>query len=71
MVPSPGPASARVVLPLLIMVMRVASMIPIFSDIAVRMHFINALASAFVVTLLYLITVRMILLRHALPESDI
>ena len=55
--------------PLLVIVMRVASMIPLFSDIAVRMHFINALASAFVVTLLYLITVRVILLRHALPEA--
>ncbi len=55
--------------PLLVIVMRVASMIPIFSDIAVRMHFINALASSVVVTLLYLITVRIILLRHVLPEA--
>ena len=55
--------------PLLVIVMRVASMVPIFSDIAVRMHFINALASSIVVTLLYLITVRMILLRHLLPET--
>ena len=55
--------------PLLVIVMRVASMIPLFSDIAVRMHFINALASAFVVTLLYLITVRVILLRHELPQA--
>ena len=36
--------------PLLVIVMRVASMIPLFSDIAVRMNFINALASAVVVT---------------------
>ncbi len=55
--------------PLLVIVMRVASMIPLFSDIGARMNFINALASAVVVTLLYLITVRMILLRHALPEA--
>ncbi len=55
--------------PLLVIVMRVASMIPLFTDIAARMNFVNALASAIVVTLLYLITVRMILLRHALPEA--
>jgi len=55
--------------PLLVIVMRVFSMIPLFSDIAVRMHFVNALASSVVVTLLYLITVRMILLRHDLPEA--
>ncbi|HTX17397.1 MAG TPA: DUF2723 domain-containing protein [Bacteroidota bacterium] len=55
--------------PLLVIVMRVASMIPLFADIAVRMHFVNALASSVVVTLLYLITVRMILLRHDLPSA--
>ncbi len=55
--------------PLFVIVMRVASMLPIFTDIAVRMHFINALASSFVVMLLYLITVRVILLRHSLPET--
>jgi hypothetical protein len=55
--------------PLLVILMRVASMIPIFSDIAVRMVFLNALASSFVVTLLYLITVRVILLRHDLPKA--
>ncbi|HTR82372.1 MAG TPA: DUF2723 domain-containing protein [Bacteroidota bacterium] len=55
--------------PLLVIVMHVAAMIPFFSDIAVRMHFTNALASTVVVTLLYLITVRIILLRHALPEK--
>jgi hypothetical protein len=54
--------------PLLVLLMHIASMIPLFSDIAVRMHFFNAVASAAVVTLLYLITVRLILLRHALPQ---
>ncbi|MFH0990258.1 MAG: DUF2723 domain-containing protein [bacterium] len=56
--------------PLLVIIMRVASMIPIFSDIAVRMNFINALASSIVVTLLYLITVRIILLRQFVFSTD-
>jgi hypothetical protein len=56
--------------PLLVLVMHIASMIPLFSDIAVRMHFFNALASALAVTLLYLITVRLILLRHPLPQRQ-
>jgi hypothetical protein len=55
--------------PLLVLVMHIASMIPFAADIAVRMHFFNALASSFVVTLLYLITVRVILLRHPLPQK--
>jgi hypothetical protein len=55
--------------PLLVILMRVASMIPISSDIAVRMHFINALASSIIVMLLYLIIVRVILLRHDLPKA--
>jgi MFS family permease len=55
--------------PLLVLVMHIASMIPIFTDIAVRMIFLNALASAMVVTLLYLITVRLILMRHAIPST--
>lgn len=55
--------------PLLVLVMRIASMIPLFSDIAVRMVFVNALASAMVVTLLYLITVRLIRMRTPEPES--
>ncbi|HLP16581.1 MAG TPA: DUF2723 domain-containing protein [Bacteroidota bacterium] len=54
--------------PLLVLVMHLAAMIPLFSDIAVRMHFANAAASAVVVMLLYLITVRLILLRHDLPR---
>ncbi len=55
--------------PLLVLVMHIASMIPLFADIAVRMVFVNALASALVVTFLYLITVRLILMRHHVPVS--
>jgi hypothetical protein len=55
--------------PLLVLIMHIAAMVPLFSDIAVRMVFVNAVASAMVVTLLYLITVRIILMRHPIPAS--
>src|SRR3990172_3011590 len=46
--------------PLLVLVMRVAAMIPMASDIAVRMILVNILASCVVVVLLYLITIRIV-----------
>ena len=55
--------------PLLVLVMRVASMLPIVSDIAVRMILVNMLASSIVVMLLYLITVRCILLWRPVPST--
>lgn len=55
--------------PLLVLIMRIASMIPVSSDIAVRMILLNAIISAINVMLLYLIIVRLILLRRQLPES--
>jgi hypothetical protein len=55
--------------PLLVLVMRVASMIPLANDIAVRMILVNILASCIVVMLLYLITVRVILLWRSSPST--
>jgi hypothetical protein len=55
--------------PLLVLVMRVASMIPYAADIAVRMHLVNVLASTIVVTLLYLITIRFMLMWRPVPET--
>ena len=57
--------------PLLVLVMRVASMIPMASDIAVRMILVNILASCAVVVLLYLITVRLILFSRTLPATNV
>ncbi|HTP14063.1 MAG TPA: DUF2723 domain-containing protein [Bacteroidota bacterium] len=57
--------------PLLVLVMRLASMIPLSHDIAVRMIFVNALISALDVVLLYLIIIRLILLRRKFPETII
>jgi hypothetical protein len=57
--------------PLLVLVMRVASMIPMAGDIAVRMILVNILASCVVVVLLYLITVRLIELWRSPPSTDL
>ncbi len=53
--------------PLLVLVMRVASMVPVVGDIAVRMILANMLASCVVIMLLYLITVRVISMWRPLP----
>ena len=55
--------------PLLVLIMRVASMIPIVGDLAVRMILVNILASCVVIVLLYLITVRVMLMWRSLPAS--
>ncbi|MCX6135802.1 MAG: DUF2723 domain-containing protein [Ignavibacteriales bacterium] len=55
--------------PLLVLVMRVASMIPVVADLALRMILVNLLASCIVVVLLYLITVRVILMWRSLPST--
>lgn len=55
--------------PLLVLVMRVAAMIPVASDIAVRMILVNILASCFVIVLLYLITVRIMLTWRSQPST--
>ena len=55
--------------PLFLLLARLASMIPFTADIAVRMHFISALASAVTCGLLYLLTVRFILLWREVPST--
>ncbi len=55
--------------PLLVLVMRIASMLPISHDIADRMILVNALISSINVMLLYLIIIRLVLLWHQKPES--
>ena len=55
--------------PLFLLIARVFGMIPFAGDIAVRMHFISALASAATVMFLYLITVRFLLMMRGKPES--
>ncbi|MBE0557417.1 MAG: DUF2723 domain-containing protein, partial [Proteobacteria bacterium] len=46
--------------PLFLLIARVFSMVPFAAGIAVRMHFISALASGLAVMLLYLISVKFI-----------
>jgi hypothetical protein len=55
--------------PLLVLVMRIAAMIPFVHDIAVRMIFVNALVSSINVMLLYLIIIQLFLLWRRAPES--
>lgn len=55
--------------PLFLLLGRVFGWLPVFSDFAVKMHFISALSSAVTVTLLYLITVRIIISFRGYPEK--
>jgi hypothetical protein len=55
--------------PLLTLVLRIASMIPLSADIGVRMILFNVFASCAVIVLLYLITVRCILMWRSQPET--
>jgi hypothetical protein len=55
--------------PLFLLIARIASMIPIVSDIAVRMHLVSALASALTCMMLYLISVRFMLSWKEEPAS--
>lgn len=55
--------------PLLVLVMRVGSMVPIVSDIALRMILVNVLASCVVIMLLYLIAIRVMLMWRSLPAT--
>lgn len=55
--------------PLFLLVARIFGMVPFAQDIAVRMHFISALASALTVMFLYLISVRFITLWRGIPAS--
>jgi hypothetical protein len=55
--------------PLLVLVMRVASMTPTSHDIADRMILVNAIVSAINVMLLYLIIIRLFLMWRQLPST--
>jgi hypothetical protein len=55
--------------PLFLIIARVASMIPFASDLAVRMHFVSAFASAVASMVLYLLAVRFILKWREQPQS--
>jgi len=55
--------------PLFLLVARVFSMVPFAADIAVRMHFISALASALAVMFLYLISVKFIETWRGVPST--
>ena len=55
--------------PLFLLIGRVFGMIPIGSDVAVRMHFISVLASALTVMMTYLIIVRFIAMFRGQPQS--
>jgi hypothetical protein len=55
--------------PLFLLLARLSSMIPIFSDIAVRMHILSGLGSALSCLFLYLISVRFIVMWRGIPET--
>ncbi len=55
--------------PLFLLLARLASMIPFASDVAVRMHFISALASALTCGLLYLLSVSFIVMWRGEPTT--
>jgi hypothetical protein len=55
--------------PLFLLIARLFSMVPFASDIAVRMHFISALASALTVMFLYLISVRFMMMWRGKPAT--
>lgn len=55
--------------PLFLLVARLVSMVPFTHDIAVRMHFISAVASAMAILFLYLISIRFIMMWRGKPET--
>ena len=55
--------------PLFLLIGRVFGMIPIGTDVAVRMHFISVLASALTVMMTYLVIVRFIAMFRGQPHS--
>jgi hypothetical protein len=57
--------------PLLTLVLRVAAMLPLSADIGVRMILFNVFASCAVIVLLYLITVRFMLMWRSQPATVI
>jgi hypothetical protein len=55
--------------PLFLLLARVSSMIPIASDIAVRMHILSALGSAATCGFLYLIIVELVVMWRGIPKT--
>jgi len=55
--------------PFFLLISRLFSMLPLSPDIAVRMHFISAIASAMTVMFLYLISVRLMMMWRGKPET--
>lgn len=55
--------------PLFLLIARVSAMIPLISDIAVRMHILSALGSAVTCALLYLIIVDLVLMWRGTPGT--
>ncbi|MBN1398065.1 MAG: DUF2723 domain-containing protein [Bacteroidetes bacterium] len=55
--------------PLFLLLARISSMIPLASDIAVRMHLLSALGSATACGLLYLIIVDLLVMWRGIPSS--
>ncbi len=55
--------------PLFLLIARVSSMIPLFGDIAVRIHIISAIASAAAVALLYLIIIDLVVAWRGVPGT--
>jgi hypothetical protein len=55
--------------PLFLLLARLAAMVPVVPDVAVRMHFISGLASALTCGLLYLLTIKFILSWRGIPAT--
>jgi hypothetical protein len=55
--------------PLFLLLARISSMIPLISDIAVRMHILSALGAAITCGLLYLIIVDLIVMWRGIPSA--
>jgi hypothetical protein len=55
--------------PLFLLLARVVSMVPFVSDIAVRMHFVSGFASALTCGLLYLLSVRFVVMWRGVPAT--
>jgi hypothetical protein len=56
--------------PLFLLLARLASLLPVSADIAARMHLVSSIASALTCTLLYLLTVRFIVMWRGLPTAS-
>jgi hypothetical protein len=57
--------------PLFLLVARVGSMLPFFSDLAARMHVTSAMGSALGIMFLYLVAVKTIIKFRGIPETTI